>query len=455
MMTYASEAGNFNIALAGDCMLTRRLRVFDEPEFLGLVKIFRGCDVGTGNLESVVRHWDEGTPGITQGTFMTTPPELLEEFKWFGLTMMGTANNHAFDYGEGGALATCKHLDEAGIPHAGSGRNLAEARMPGYLDTKGGRVAILATTATFRPWNRAGAQRPDIRGRPGINPSGFKNTFTVDGAMFEQLKRMSRELGFEQKRQRQRSHFFSELEAPPDREEELTLLNERFVRGNGFKVSSECDKTDLEENLRWIKEARRQADWVVVHFHSHEYGHSSLLAAKTQSELSEPAEFMRAFARAAIEAGADIVVGHGSHTPLGIEFHKGKPIFHSVGNLIFQNETVPFFPSTAYERFGLANDATPSDFLDARTGNGKKGHVAHEAYWQNIATTCHYVGGKLAEIRIHPIHQGFGRPRGQRGRPMLAGGAMAEAIIARVDALSKPYGVRVENRNGTGVVTPP
>ena len=58
-MVYASEAGKFNIALAGDCMLTRRLRVFDEPEFLNLVKIFRDCDVGTGNLESVVRHWDE------------------------------------------------------------------------------------------------------------------------------------------------------------------------------------------------------------------------------------------------------------------------------------------------------------------------------------------------------------------------------------------------------------
>ena len=126
-MTYASEAGNFNIALAGDCMLTRRLRVFDEPEFLALVKIFRDCDVGTGNLESVVRHWDEGTPGIIQGTFMTTPPDLLEEFKWFGLNMMGTANNHAFDYGEGGALATIKHLDASGIPHAGSGRNLAES----------------------------------------------------------------------------------------------------------------------------------------------------------------------------------------------------------------------------------------------------------------------------------------------------------------------------------------
>jgi len=454
-MTYASGAGNFNIALAGDCMLTRRLCVFDEPEFLALVKIFRDCDVGTGNLESVVRHWDEGTPGITQGTFMTTPPELLEDFKWFGLTMMGTANNHAFDYGEGGVLATIKHLDAAGIAHAGSGRNLAEAHMPGYLDTKGGRVAILATTATFRPWNRAGAQRPDIRGRPGINPCGFKNTYTVDAAAFGELKRVSGELGFEQKRIRQRAHFFSETEAPAEHEEELTLLNERFVRGTGFKVSSECDKKDLEENLRSIREARRQADWVVVHFHSHEYGHSSLLSAKTQSELSEPAEFMRAFAHAAIEAGADIIVGHGSHTPLGIEFHRGRPIFHSVGNLVFQNETVSFFPATAYERFGLGNDATPSDFLDARTGHGKKGHVAHEAYWQNIAATCHYTGGTLKEIRIHPIEQGFGLPRGQRGRPILAAGAKAEAIIARVAALSKPYGVSVISRNGTGMVTPP
>src|SRR5438067_1795889 len=361
-MTYASEAGDFSIALAGDCMLTRRLSLFDEPAFLALVKIFRDCDAGMANLESVVRHWDEGTPGITQGTFMTTPPELLDELKWFGISMVGCANNHAFDYGEGGVLATIRHLDAAGIVHAGSGRNLAEARMPGYLDTRGGRVAILAATATFRPWNRASAQRRDLGGRPGVNPFAFRNTYTVDGEGFDQLKRISRELGFEQKRARQRAHFFSESEAPPEREQELMLLDERFVRGNGFKVTSEANKADLEDNLRWIKEARRQADWVVVNLHSHEYGHSSLIAAKTQTELSEPADFARAFARAAIDAGADIFVGHGSHTPLGIEFHKGKPIFHSVGSLVFQNETVRFFPSVAYERFDLGADATPADF---------------------------------------------------------------------------------------------
>jgi poly-gamma-glutamate synthesis protein (capsule biosynthesis protein) len=454
-MTYSAEAGNFSIALAGDCMLTRRVSVFDEPAFLALVKIFRDCDAGTANLETVVRRWDEGNPGITTGTFMTTPPDYLDEFKWLGINMVTCANNHAFDYGEGGLMATVRHLDAAGITHSGSGANAAEARMPGYLDTRGGRVAVLGTTATFRPWNRAGVQRSDLRGRPGVNAFGFKNTYTVDGEAFEQIKRMSQGLGFEQKRARQKQHFFSESELGVETAEETTLLNERFVRGNGFKVSSEGHKTDIDDNVRWIKEARRQADWVVFHFHSHEYGHGSLLSAKTQAELSEPSDFAKAFARTAIDAGVDIFICHGSHTPLGIEFYKGKPIFYSVGNFIMMNETLPFFPAVAYERFGLGNDATPADFLDARTGNGKKGHVAHADYWQNFAATCHYAGGKLAEIRIHPIDQGFGRPRGQRGRPVLADKDMGGKIIARINELSKPYGVTVQNRDGVGVVTPP
>ncbi|HEY3643632.1 MAG TPA: CapA family protein, partial [Xanthobacteraceae bacterium] len=97
-MTYASEAGDFSIALGGDCLLTRRLAVYDEPAFLALAQLFRGCDAGFVNLETVVRRWHEGAPGITRGTYMTTPPELLDDLKWFGINMVGCANNHAFDY---------------------------------------------------------------------------------------------------------------------------------------------------------------------------------------------------------------------------------------------------------------------------------------------------------------------------------------------------------------------
>ena len=451
-MTYASEAGDFAIALGGDCMLTRRLAVYDEPAFLALAQLFRGCDAGLVNLETVVRRFDEGTPGITRGTYMTTPPELLDDLKWFGINMVGCANNHAFDYGEAGLMATIAHLDAAGLVHAGSGRNLAQARMPGYLETRNGRVALIAVTATYRPWNSASAQRPDLGGRPGVNPFGSSTAYTVDAATFDALKRMSAGLGFEQTRARNRGHFFSEREAPAEREEEIELFGQRILRGSGFSVASTGNPADIADNLRWIAEARRQADWVVVSFHSHDFAHKSLISAKTRVELQEPADFIPAFAHAAIDAGADVFAGHGSHTPLGIEIYKDRPIFYSLGNLVLENETVPVFPAEAYARFDLGHEATPADFLDARTGNGRKGHVAHAEFWESIAATCRFARGQLAEVLVHPIDQGFGRPRAQRGRPVKADAAMAARIIERVKRLSEPYGVTLQNRDGIGRV---
>ncbi|HEY6254165.1 MAG TPA: CapA family protein [Xanthobacteraceae bacterium] len=450
-MTYASEAGDFSIALGGDCMLTRRLSVHDEPAFLGLAKVFRGCDAGFVNLETVVRRFDEGIPGITRGTYMTTPPELLDDLKWFGINMVACANNHAFDYGEAGLLATIAHLDAAGLAHAGSGRNLAQARMPAYLETRNGRVALIAVTATFRPWNRASAQRPDLGGRPGVNPLGSTTIYTVDVATFDALKRMSRALGFEQTRARNRGHFYSEREAPPERDEEIELFGQRILRGDTFSAVSTGDAADIADNLRAIAEARRQADWVVVSFHSHDFAQSNLISAKTRIDLHAPADFIPAFAHAAIDAGADVFAGHGSHTPLGIEIYKDKPIFYSLGSLVLENETVPVFPAEAYARFDLGHEATPADFLDARTDNGRKGHVAHAEFWENIAATCRFAAGKLAEVAIHPLDQGFGRPRAQRGRPVLADALMAARIIERVRRLSQPYGVAVENHDGIGI----
>jgi poly-gamma-glutamate capsule biosynthesis protein CapA/YwtB (metallophosphatase superfamily) len=452
-MGYDSSKENFRVALAGDCMLTRRLSVFDEPAFLALRDLFRGCDAGFVNLESVVRRPDEGTPGVTRGTYMTTPPELLSDLSWLGVTMVGNANNHAYDYGEAGLTATIRHLTEAGIMFAGIGQNLAEARRPGYLDTRAGRVALIATTATYRPWNAASPQRPDMRGRPGINPLGSTTTYTVDDATFQALDKMSEGLGFNQTRKRNRTHFFNDKEAPPDAQGEMQLFGERIVKGSKFCTASSADNADIEDNLRWVREARRQADWVLVSFHSHAFAHKSVASAATKIDLKEPADFVPDFARAAIDAGADIFVGHGSHTPLGIEIYKGKPILYSVGNFIFQNESVRSFPAEAYARFGLGHDATPTDFLDARTGGGSKGHIAHMGFWENIVVTCEFRGGKGAEIRIHPIEQGFGASLGQRGRPMLATGEIANRVIDRVADLSRTYGVEVRNDKGIGVIT--
>lgn len=452
---YDSEAGDFTITLGGDTMLTRKLTVYSEPRFLALARLFQESDVGFVNLEGSARHLDEGVPGITRGTYMTTPPPLLEDLRWFGVNMVSCANNHAFDYGAEGMLATIKHLDEAGIAHSGTGRNMAEARSPAYLETPNGRVGVISATATYRPWNIAAAQRPDLPGRPGVNPIGNGVTYRVDGKAFAELSRMSERLGFNMEKTRARGHFYSEKEVPPDAEDKIDIFGAHFEKANGFATLSHADQEDLEDNLRWLREARRQADWVVFSLHFHEFGGKSLAKAKTRTEVQEPADFVIDVAHAAIDAGADLFVGHGSHIPLGVEVYKGKPILYSTGNMIFQNETVRFFPSEAYARFDLGPDATPADFLDARTGGGTKGHVAHEGFWENIVIKCIYKKGKLSEIRVHPIDQGFGRPRAQRGRPMLAEGAVAKRVLGRIQKISKPYGTEMQISKNTGVIRVP
>ena len=281
---------------------------------------------------------------------------------------------------------------------------------------------------------------------------GFQTIYCIDAAAFDQLKRISRELGFEKGHERARKHFYSDKEIPDAKAAELSLLGNRYLLAERFSIETKASERDLQDNLRWIREARRQADWLIASVHCHEFGGASLLTAGSRAELEETAEFVTRFAHQAIDEGADVFVGHGSHFPMGIEIYQEKPIFYSVGNFIFQNETVGFFPADAYERFDLDLHATPSDFLDARTAGGKKGHPSDPAYWENMLAVCEFNGGKLKEIRIHPIDQGFGRSRPQRGRPVLAEGEVAERVIDRVTRLSERYGTKISRRGDMGVI---
>jgi poly-gamma-glutamate synthesis protein (capsule biosynthesis protein) len=309
-------------------------------------------------------------------------------------------------------------------------------------------------TATFRPWNRASAQRPDMAGRPGINPLGFTTSYAVDPAAMRELSRIATSLGFDKAMARDRRHFYSDRDlGATDAAEEISLFGHRFVAGNTFAVNANPNADDWNGNLQWIREARRQADWVIVSFHSHEFGGHSVLSAETRADLEEPADFMKKFARASIDAGADMFVGHGSHTLLGIELYKDRPIFYSLGNLVFMNETVPFLPHEAYERFGLGLEATPADFYGARTDNDKKGHPANPKYWQGAVARCQFKSRKLSEIRLYPVDLGHGRSRAQRGRPMLADGAVTKQIVERLQRLSSAYGTTIVQQGDTAVVS--
>ncbi len=447
-MIYEGGKRAITLMLGGDFMLGRRLSNFREPAYLALVEKVRSADLAFANLETTVRHTHEGNPTISPGTYMTTTPHLLDDLKWFGVSMVSCANNHAFDYGEGGVAATCRHLDAAGVAHAGSGENLTLARRPAYVDTPAGRVGLVAVTATFLPWTRAGEPRADSPGRAGVNPLRSKLEYEVSGADLDVLRKLSGELGFAKENARNRQHFFSEKEAPADSGGEVHFLNSKFVRGEKAVISSRADPADLADNLRWIREARRQCDWLIVSLHSHEYGFASVANAEKRSDMTEPADFCVEFARAAIDAGADVVAGHGSHTPLATEIYKNKPIFYGLGNLVFHNDTVESLPSEAYERFDLTANDTPADFQDTRTANDTKGHPGDRAFWESMVAECRFEDGKLSKIVVHPCDLGYKLARSQRGRPVLAQGETAERVLTRVETLSSKRGA-IFKRTGT------
>src|SRR5207245_11590735 len=47
------------------------------------------------------------------------------------------------------------------------------------------------------------------------------------------------------------------------------------------------------------------------------------------------AEFQKQFARVALDTGADLVYGHGTHTVQGVEVYKSKPILYAIGHSAF------------------------------------------------------------------------------------------------------------------------
>ena len=448
-MGYLSQQRGIQLALAGDVMLSRSLRPCIEPEHEALVALVQSCDLGFANLETVVREPEEGYPNFTMGTPMTTPPALLEDLKWMGFQLVSIANNHATDWGTSGVEAMLRHLRQAGLKAAGAGAHLAGARAPAYVDTARGRVGLVAATSFYRPWNTAAHQRPDAQGRPGINPLGISTSYQLDAAAFDALVRISEQLGLAQERRRHARQFYSAAELGQHDSERLSLFGQQFVRGESFAVKTAPARLDAEANLKAIAEARRQCDWLIFSFHSHEFGDAGRHSAESDVGLSEPGRFAVDFSRAAIEAGADVVAGHGPHLTLGAEIHRGRPILYGLGNFVFQNDTVEQFPSEAYRRFGLGHDATPADFLDARTDKDTRGFPVEAEFWQGCLATVTFDAGALRALNLHPLDLGHGARRAERGRPLLARGERAAPILERLARLSRQHGTECVQQGDT------
>lgn len=445
------------VVLTGDSIVNRRLSVYTDPASVGLFKTIQHADAAFTNFETLVHNYQYPGGFESGGAYMSSPSWIPAELRWAGFNLVSTANNHAYDFGEQGLMSTLRALDEAGLAHAGSGANLALARAPAYVETARGRVSLVAVASTFTAGSLAGEQRPDLIGRPGIDPLRFKTTYTVDEETFQAVLRVSAAArsgggggggageseGAGGGRQNASEPRTSAPRTSAPRTS-ATIGGLQFSIGDKPGVHTELLKADLDALVASVGNARRESDWVIVSSHTHESGRGQ----------QSPPEFLVQAAHAAIDAGADVFVGHGPHVLRGIEIYKGRPIFYSLGNFIFENETMLYQPAESYDELGLPGTATVADFFDTRSGNDTRGFPVNRNVWQSvIAEVTFHPDHTLDRIRLIPIGLGFREPRSQRGRPRLATPEQARELVDQITGLSAPYGTTVVWNNGEGLIS--
>ncbi len=98
---------------------------------------------------------------------------------------------------------------------------------------------------------------------------------------------------------------------------------------------------DLDFAKKLVEEADKKADIVMVTFHGGAEGAANAnVPQRTEVFLGEQRGNLPAFARTVIDAGADVVIGHGPHVLRGMEIYKDRLIAYSLGNFV----TYGWFP---------------------------------------------------------------------------------------------------------------
>jgi len=235
------------------------------------------ADVVFSNLETLL-----GRPkqphSLQQEGFYADPDIVVELLRRANVSAVGLANN--VNYGGAAIVNSIAFLDAHGIPHSGAGANLEAARRGAVVERDGRRYGFLQRTSVYWPTDHAAdANAAGVAPMPGHT--------AYEAPMYR----------------------YSPLIPPVNRP------------GIPPIVITWADRPHLDEFVDDIRHLRSEVDFLVASIH---WG----LAGQVLTYMEE-------IARAAIDAGADVVVGHGPHQILPIAFYRGRPIFYGVGCFSF------------------------------------------------------------------------------------------------------------------------
>ena len=169
-----------SLALIGDVMLGRKVdealkdHMRPEEPWGDVMPLLKTADLRIINLECAITDNEQPWTRTPKVFHFRAKPSAIETLRTARVDVCSLANNHTLDFEEQGLLDTLKHLEAAGIRHAGAGRNQNEAADPAILTVRVGRthrVALLAFTNNEPPF-AAGTDRPGTNYLPvSLDPS--------------------------------------------------------------------------------------------------------------------------------------------------------------------------------------------------------------------------------------------------------------------------------------------
>lgn len=247
--------------------------VLDEPDSDSFFDHVRAPLADTDVLIGHVEvpHTTRGVESVGDIPAPASAPENLRALGRAGFHVATLAGNHIHDRGGEGIEDTRANLLAQGISVTGAGANLMEARAPAIVERGGRRVGVLSYNCVGPKEGYATAKRP-----------GCAHIRII-------------------------SHYELENANP----------------GGPPKAYTFPEPDHLEAMQADVAALRAQVDVVIVVFHKG--------LVHTPQRL---AMYERPVARAAVEAGADVVAGSHGHVLQGVEVYKGKPIFHGLGNFV-------------------------------------------------------------------------------------------------------------------------
>jgi poly-gamma-glutamate capsule biosynthesis protein CapA/YwtB (metallophosphatase superfamily) len=424
-------ADGFTLASVGDCIIARPISQAKDAAFAGVASLLRDADATFGNFEGSafdIRQFKGHPQAEFGGVWIIGVPDVARDLRSLGFDLMSRANNHATDWGVEGMRLTTDALDKAGIVHAGVGEHRAAARAGRAIDTPKGRVGLVSMASTFTPLSRSAPPVGEAPARPGVNALRTTRYALVTREEMQMLRKIRDEQPAGSVR-------------PPETEnpDELQLFGVWYRVGEKRGFTFKMDAIDRDEILKSIRATKQMTDFVIATIHAHEPGNWS----------EEPADFLPELARAAIDAGADQFVGHGPHQLRGIEIYKGKPIFYSLGDFIFQLDLLEPVAADLYEQFRMdpskSTDAEFNAMWNDRTFRG-------EHWYQSVVAVSRFDQGRVSEIRLYPVDLNYAARGADRGVPRTASPQVARTILERLQRLSKPYGTTIAIEQNVGVI---